>query len=168
MSTLQADSAVGRWVGFQILAGVGSGAGLQLGIISIQGVTTGEELSSGMAFMVFTQALFPAIVLSLCNLILVSSLKTQLQVHAANVNAAAVIKAGATDFRSVVDAEDLAGVIMAYANSVDRVFYLVAATTTVSGLFIWEMGWQDIRKKVTDAAPAESGGTNVGDERVSR
>lgn len=30
MSTLQADSAVGRWVGFQILAGVGSGAGLQL------------------------------------------------------------------------------------------------------------------------------------------
>ncbi|KAK6955838.1 hypothetical protein Daesc_003482 [Daldinia eschscholtzii] len=148
MSTLQAHSSVGRWVGFQILAGVGSGAGLQLG------VTTGEELSSGMAFMVFTQALFPAIALSLCNLVLVSSLKSQLPIHAPNAHAAAVIKAGATNFRSVVDAADLEGVITAYANSVGHVFYLVAALVTVSGVFIWGIGWQDFRKKGKNGATA--------------
>lgn len=139
------------------------------GIISIQGVTTGEELSSGMAFMVFTQALFPAIVLSLCNLVLVSSLKTQLPKNATNADAAAIIKAGATHFRSVVDPADLAGVIVAYASSVDRVFYLVAAMVAVSGLFIWGIGWQDLRK-VTGAAPLKRDVTRsvtaVSDERV--
>lgn len=191
MSTLQADSPVGRWVGFQILAGVGSGAGLQLvslslpsckmsqlpdnycmltvpnqGIISIQGVTIGEELSSGMAFMIFTQALFPAIVLSLCNLVLVSSLKTQLPIHAVEANATAVTQAGATDFRSVVDSADLAGVVVAYVDSVDSVFYLVAAMVAVSSLFIWGIGWQDLREKVTGAAPSERDAKNVSDERL--
>ncbi|KAI1406173.1 MFS general substrate transporter [Hypoxylon fuscum] len=166
ISTLQAESSVRRWVGFQILAGVGSGAGLQLGIISIQGVTTGEELSSAMAFMVFTQSLFPAIVLSLCNLVLVSSLKTQLSSHAPNADAVAVIKAGATSLRNVVEAVDIDGVITAYANSVDQVFYLVVAMVTISGLFIWGIGWQDIRKKVGDAISAESGAPIESNEKM--
>ncbi|KAK8086236.1 hypothetical protein PG994_001210 [Apiospora phragmitis] len=147
MSTLQADSSVGKWIGFQMLAGIGSGAGLQLGIISIQTVTTGEELSSGMAFMVFTQSLFPAIVLPLCSLLLVSSLKTLLPVYAPGADVAAVIQAGATNFRQVVGTADLQGVISAFAESLDRVFYLNAAMVVVSGLFIWGIGWYDIRKK---------------------
>ncbi|KAK8139993.1 major facilitator superfamily domain-containing protein [Apiospora sp. TS-2023a] len=151
MSTLQADSSVGKWVGFQILAGVGSGSALQLGLISIQSVTSGEELSSGMAFMVFTQSLFPAIVLSLCNVVLVSNLKTQLPLHAPGVDVATVIEAGATSFRNVVVAQDLGGVIAAFAESVDRVFYLNAAMVAVSGLFIWGIGWYDIRKTGTGA-----------------
>lgn len=105
-----------------------------------------------MAFMVFTQSLFPAIVLSMCNLVLVSSLRTQLSLHAPNVDAAAVIQAGATDFRSVVNAADLPGVIEAYANSVDYVFYLVAAMVAISSLFIWGIGWQDLRKKTSGMA----------------
>lgn len=128
---------------------------IKQGIISIQGVTTGEELSSSMAFMVFTQALFPAIILSLCNLVLVSSLKTQLPSHAPNADAAAVITAGATSFRDVVEAADIDGVIAAYANSIGYVFYLVAALVTVSGLFIWGIGWQDIRKKAGNSTSAE-------------
>ncbi|KAK7941492.1 major facilitator superfamily domain-containing protein [Apiospora aurea] len=155
MSMLQADSPVGRWAGFQILAGVGSGAALQQGLISMQSVTSGEELSSGMAFMVFTQSLFPAIVLPLCNVVLVSSLKTQLPIHAPGTNAAAAIEAGATGFRKVVDAKDLSGVVAAYARSVDRVFYLNTAMVVASGLFIWGIGWYDIRKKDGTGASAD-------------
>ncbi|KAI0115567.1 efflux pump [Nemania sp. FL0031] len=150
MSTLRAHSSVGRWVGFQLLAGIGTGAGLQLGLIAIQGVTTGEERSLGMAFMVFTQSLFPAIALSLCNLVLVASLKTEIPFDAPNANTTAIIQAGATNFRRTVDAADLDHVINAYATSVDRVFYLVVALATVSGLFIWGMGWQDLRKRAED------------------
>ena len=105
-----------------------------------------------MAFMVFTQSLFPAIVLSLCNLVLISSLKTQVPTHAPGADAAAVIKAGATSFREIVDPADLGGVVIAYSNSVDRVFYLVAALVTVSGIFIWGIGWQDLRKKVENVS----------------
>jgi len=105
-----------------------------------------------MAFMVFTQSLFPAIGLSLCNLVLISSLKTQVPIHAPGADTAAVIKAGATNFRETVDPADLDGVVVAYSNGVDRVFYLVAALVTVSGIFIWGIGWQDLRKKVENVS----------------
>lgn len=146
-SSLQPSSPVGWWIGFQILAGIGSGAGLQVAIIAIQAAVTGEELSSAMAFIVFTQSLGPAIVLVLCNLIFDESLKSQLPKHAPSVDAMAIMNAGATGFRKVVQPRDLAGVLVAYANSIDRVFYLVAAMASACGIALWGMGWQDIRNK---------------------
>ena len=72
--------------------------------------------------------------------------------HAPGADTAAVIKAGATSFRKIVKPTDLGGAVVAYSNSVDRVFYLVAALVTVSGIFIWGIGWQDLRKKVEDVS----------------
>lgn len=80
-----------------------------------------------------------------------SSLKTQLPLHTRGVSVAAIIKAGATGFRRVVDAPDLGGGVAAFAESVDRVFYLNTAMVVVSGLFIWGIGWYDIRKTGTGA-----------------
>jgi len=100
-----------------------------------------------MAFIVFAQSLGPAIVLALCNVILDTSLRSQLPEHAPNVNATAVIDVGVTGFRSIVRPVDLHGVLVAYANSIDRVFYLVAAMAVMSGVVLWGIGWQDIRKK---------------------
>ncbi|KAK0712206.1 efflux pump [Apiosordaria backusii] len=167
LSTLQPDSSVGMWVGYQIMTGIGSGAGLQLAILAIQGVTTGEELSSGMAFMVFTQSLAPAVILTLCNVILVENLKIQIPQQAPGVDPGAVIRAGATGFRGIVAAEHLPRVLVAYANSLDRVFYLVAACAAVSFVFLWGMGWQDLRKKNEGVgSSAGEGGTKVCDEKL--
>lgn len=69
-------------------------------------MSTGEELLSNMAFVVFTKSMFPAIVLSLCDLILISSLKTQVPIHAPGGDTTAV------------DSADLSGLIIAYSNSV--------------------------------------------------
>lgn len=102
------------------------------------------------SFVVFCQSLGAAIVLALCNVILDSSLKSQLPMHAPHTDATAVIAAGATGFRSIVGPDDLPGVLVAWANSVDRVFYLVAAVAASCGIVLWGMGWQDIRKKNTE------------------
>ncbi|KAI1074270.1 MFS general substrate transporter [Whalleya microplaca] len=166
LSILRPSSPAGEWVGFQLIAGIGSGAGLQLGIIAIQSVTTGEELSSGMAFMVFTQSLFPAVLLTLCNLILVENLKTQLPEHAPGVNPSTIVKAGATNFRSTVGSGDLPGVLDAYSNSMNRVFYLVAALAAVSSIFIWGMGWKDLRKRGEVAADRVKGVNPPGDKEA--
>ncbi|KAI1370090.1 major facilitator superfamily domain-containing protein [Hypoxylon crocopeplum] len=144
---LQPGSPTGYWVGFQILAGVGSGLGLQVAIIAIQAAVTAEELSSAMAFIVFTQSLGPAIVLSLCQLIFIESLKSQIPQHAPLADIAGIIQAGATRFRAVVGDGDLDGVLIAYANSIDRVFYLVSAMAAACIIVLWGMGWTDLRKK---------------------
>ncbi|OAL65998.1 hypothetical protein A7C99_3101 [Trichophyton rubrum] len=146
-SILRPGSPTEYWVGFQLLAGIGSGLSMQLAIITIQAAISGEKLATGMALVIFAQSLGPAIMLVLCNVIFLSSLGSQLYEHAPNANSAAIIKAGATGFRSIVQLEDLPGVLIAYANSIDRVFYLVAAVGAACALVLWGMGWHDLRKK---------------------
>ncbi|KAI0173481.1 MFS general substrate transporter [Hypoxylon sp. FL1284] len=146
-SILRPGSPTGQWIGFQILGGIGSGAGLQLAIIAIQAAVDGEELSSGTAFAIFSQNLGPAITLTLMNVIFSSSLQSQFRQQAPQVDAAAIIHAGSTGFRSIVSPEELPAVLDAYANSIDRVFYLVAALAAACGVALWGMGWHDLRKK---------------------
>jgi hypothetical protein len=63
----------------------------------------------------------------LYNATLDASLKSQLAQMAPNVNAHDIIYAGATSFRSLLQPQDLPAILKAYANSLDKVFYVVAA-----------------------------------------
>ncbi|KAI1150240.1 major facilitator superfamily domain-containing protein [Nemania diffusa] len=167
-SLLQPGSPTGWWVGFQILGGVGSGAGLQVAILATQMAVPSSQLSSAMAFIVFCQSLGPAIILAVCQLIFIHGLQTELPRHAPNVDAAEIIKAGATRFRELVAVQDLPGVLVGYANSIDHVFYLLAGLSAFSGLVLWGLGWQDIRKKQpapdTAAADGQQNGEKVSSE----
>lgn len=97
--------------------------------------------------MVFCQALGPAVALALYNVLFVASLKMELAQRAPDVDAQAIIDAGATGFRSLVEAGDLNAVLKAYATSIDHVFFLVAALAACCSIFVWGMGWHDVRKK---------------------
>ena len=118
--------------------------------MTVQATVGGEQLATGMALIIFAQSLGPAIVLVLCNVIFLSSLSSQLREKAPQVDSAAIIRAGATGFRKIIQADDLSGVLAAYANSVDRVFYLVTAVAAACALVLWGMGWIDLRKKHDD------------------
>ncbi|KAI1204467.1 MFS general substrate transporter [Annulohypoxylon truncatum] len=161
-SLLQPDTPDGQWIGFQILGGIGFGAGLQLPIIAIQAAMDGEELASSIAFVIFGQAFGPTITMTLYNIIFLETLKTQIPLHAPGVEPEAIIRAGVSGFRSFVSAEDLTGVTIAYANSIDRIFYLAAGLAAACGIFLWGMGWHDVRKKEGASKDAEGDGKGLG------
>jgi hypothetical protein len=100
-----------------------------------------------MALIIFAQSLGPAIVLVLCNVIFISSLTSQLHEKVSDADTEGIIRAGATGFRAILRPEELPPVLAAYANSVDSVFYLVAAVATACSIVLWGMGWIDLRKK---------------------
>jgi len=101
-----------------------------------------------MAFVIFAQSLGPAIVLTICNVIFDSSLRTELNERIPHADAAAIMRAGATGYRQILeDAGDLAAVEAAVADSVGRVFYLVASIAAACGVVLWGMGWTDLRKE---------------------
>ncbi len=58
-----------------------------------------------------------------------------------------VIAAGATGFRALVPAYRIPGVLEAYAQAVDRVFYLTTGAAICSFFFAWGMGWATVKKK---------------------
>lgn len=116
-------------------------------IIAVQHAVSPDELSSAMAFVVWCQYIGPTIFLTLYNTILVTSLRSELDRQAPNASIDGIIAAGATQFRNITSAQDLPVVLVAYSNSLDRVFYLVAAVSAGAWCAAWGMGWNDIRKK---------------------
>lgn len=92
-------------------------------IMAVQAALAGEELSSGIAFVMLTQALGPTITLTLFNVLFTTSLKSGINQNVPHADATAIINAGATAFRNIVDPAELAGVLRAYADSLNHVFY---------------------------------------------
>lgn len=45
--TLQVDSNAGKWIGYQILTGVGSGAGVQIPFVAVQVVLSAKDMPTG-------------------------------------------------------------------------------------------------------------------------
>lgn len=121
----------------------------------------GEELASSIAFVIFGQAFGPTIVMSLYNIIFIETLKRQISHLVPGVDPEAIVGAGVSGFRSFVSAENLAGVSIAYANSIDRIFYLAAGLAATCGMFLWGMGWHDVGKREGGSKDAEGNGKYI-------
>jgi MFS family permease len=147
ISTFTPSTPVGKWVGYQIILGVGRGAGFQTPIIAIQNALPPSEVSVGMSILMFIQTLSGAVFLTFADVIFSTGLKALIPKDAPNVNPSVVIAAGATGIRDAVASENLPGVLKAYSKSVDRVFYLSAALGVVCMVFAFGMGWKDVRRK---------------------
>jgi hypothetical protein len=103
-------------------------------------------MSAAMAIMSFSQTLGGAVFLAVAQAIFIQALPANLSRYAPAVDAETVIAAGATDFREVVYAQDLPGVLVAYSKSIDRVFYMNIALCVVHFFLSWGVGWKDVRK----------------------
>lgn len=47
LKTLQVDSSAGKWIGYQILAGIGAGGGVQIPFIAVQVVLSAKDMPTG-------------------------------------------------------------------------------------------------------------------------
>ncbi|WPG99119.1 Hypothetical protein R9X50_00193000 [Acrodontium crateriforme] len=156
LSTLNPTSSTGKWIGFQIIAGIGRGFGLQMPLVAVQNTIAPAQIPTAMALIMFSQTFFGALFLSFSDTIFTNSLRSLLHQDAPNVDAQAVIKAGAYGFRQIVKPELLSGVLNAYSGSIDRIFYLCASLATGCFFLAWGMGWVDIREKKQPTKPQES------------
>jgi len=116
-------------------------------MVAVQNTLLPVEIPVAMAMLQFCQTFGGALYLSFSSTIFTNSLRVLIPEYAPSVDANAVINAGANKFAKVVTENQLADVLMAYAKSVDRVFYLTAGTGVACFVFAWGMGWKDIRVK---------------------
>ena len=171
VSTFDPATSEGRWVGYQILLGAGSGSALQMvgfalcfqsglfsaasadrqfrpkPMIAVQNTLQPVQIPVAMALLMFSQTFGGALFLSFSDTIFTNSLKALIPTYAPSVNAMTVVNAGANGFRSLISGSNLVSVLVAYAKSVNRVFYLTASAGVCCFIFTWGMGWKDIRKK---------------------
>lgn len=146
-STFTPSTKMGTWIGYQIIMGAGRGMGFQIPLIAVQNNSAKKDVSIVNALVVFNQNLGGAVFLSLDQIIFSSSLRERLVRYAPGIDPQVVIAAGAVGIRQVVPAASLPGVLLAYSESVNRVFYFGTGISGGALLAVFGMRWMSIKKK---------------------
>lgn len=168
----------GKWIGYQIVFGVGRGAGMQVAstrrkkrvdghtdasqpIVAIQNAVAPAQIPISMAVFIFFQNFSTSVAAVISNVIFAQALTKSISQHAPSVSPQAALKAGsgATAVRNIVPAGhegELPGVLKAYTISLRNVFYLLSSLAVVATVASFALGWKDVRKKQPIAEKAQA------------
>ena len=160
LMTMNADTNTGKWIGYQILFGLGSGMGFQQPPIAVQTVLAFKDIPVGIAITLFFRNFGTALFITTGNNILDGELLQGLRALALpSVSPEGVLAAGATSFRSVVPSSDLFAVVNVYVQALQKTFQvgLIVSCIAVIGAVLVE--WKSVKgKKGPPAAkPLENG-----------
>ncbi|CAD0107304.1 unnamed protein product [Aureobasidium uvarum] len=145
--TLEVASPAAKWIGYQLLAGIGAGSAIQIPFIAVQVVLDEKDMPSGNAIAIFFNSLGGAISISIAQNIFANTLVKDIIRNAPGVNPAAVIAAGATHVRDVVSGAQLPGVLQAYSHAVTSAFVLPIATSGLAFVISLFVEWKSIKGK---------------------
>ncbi len=130
MTTFKPYTGHTKWIGHQVILGLGSGMSFQQPLLTAQVVLKDEDLSIGTAVVFLAQNLGSAICISIAQSIFTNQLTKGLE-KIPQVDSKIVQEAGATNLRTAVSAQDLPSVISAYNQALVGTFYLAAAIATL-------------------------------------
>lgn len=141
LSTLSPSSGQSMWIGYQILYGFGIGFGFQTSMLPPQNVLPRVDVPLGLALMFFMQQLGGSVFLSVSQNIFSSRLVHDLS-GVAGLDAQTIVNTGATNFHSIVPADELPTVLSAYNDALTRVFILAASLSAIMLLGALAVEWK--------------------------
>ena len=150
--TLKPDSGPEKWIGYQLLAGLGAGAGIQIPFISSQVVLSPKDMPTGNALTIFFNTLGGAISVSVAQNIFSNTLVQELTANVPLMDPRIVIMAGATHVQEVTPPQFLADVLLSYNTAIMRAFVLAIAVGGLSFLASLGMEWKSVKGKKLDLA----------------
>ncbi|KAH7124240.1 major facilitator superfamily domain-containing protein [Dactylonectria macrodidyma] len=120
--SLDIGTGAGKWIGYQILAGVGYGISFQVPIIIGQAKSANSDLSSVTAIILFFQTVGGAFSVAASQSAFVNTMLGALPSVAPNINPAQVIATGATQIRQVFPVEEVTNILVAYMRGIHASF----------------------------------------------
>ncbi|KAJ5382714.1 Major facilitator superfamily domain general substrate transporter [Penicillium concentricum] len=147
MSMFNVDTSKAAWIGYQIIAGVGVGAGMQQSMIAVQVVLDLADIPTGTAIIVFAQTLGGALFVSIGNNAFRNKLVEYLARDMPNLDPAVILNTGATGFHSVVDNADLPEVLLAYNDALTQTFLVGASVASISIVGAVGVEWKSVKGK---------------------
>ncbi|OAG41652.1 hypothetical protein AYO21_04116 [Fonsecaea monophora] len=152
--TLGIGSSTGTWVGYQVLGGIGWGLAFQVPVMTAQGFSSAEDLSSTTAIVLFFQTTGGALFVSTGQSAFVNTLTRQIRRTHPSLPPGLVITTGASDLRRVFDPEVLPGVVAAYMSGL-KVAWAVAIAAAGTALVVGVLGtWERVHSRDGDSGSA--------------
>ncbi|KAM0151564.1 hypothetical protein ACHAPG_008151 [Botrytis cinerea] len=146
ISTFRTDTTTAEWIGYEILTSTGFGIAIQQGFTAVQTVLPLEKIPIGTAAVVASQSFGGAVFVSVGNTILQNQLKASYDSgQLPGVNIQAVLDAGATGFRSVVDADQLPALLEVYNGALHKVFIAAIPVTGLAFVSSLFLEWKSVK-----------------------
>ncbi|KAI9744244.1 MAG: hypothetical protein M1818_002396 [Claussenomyces sp. TS43310] len=154
LTLLEPHSGKGKWIGFQIIFGLGLGTGMQQPGMAAQTVLKFSDIPIGTSMMFFMQFFGGAIFASVAQNIFTNRLIALLAADVPGIDARVVVNAGATDLRSVAPPEYLDAILNAYNGAIVDALYVSVAMScaTIVGALMMEMKSVKEGKKAVPAS----------------
>lgn len=153
LSTFEVDTSSAKWIGYQLIFGVGAGFGMQQTLIVIQSALPADDVPIGTALIMFSQTLGGALFISVGQNIFTGQLIKSLAAIP-EVDSALILSAGVTELRKIVSTELLGNVLVAYNEALVRTFYVAVATTALSIAGSGVIEWKSMKGKQIQMAAA--------------
>ena len=140
-----------KWIGYQVLFGVGLGFGAQQPLNVVQTILERPDIATGSALVVFVRFLGFAVFLPVAQNIFLNSLVSKLT-NLPGISPSAVTGGGATELRGLASGDDLNTLLSDYNAAIVNVFYMVVATcaVTVFGSILVE--WRSLKARAEEQA----------------
>lgn len=145
-TTFQVHTERGKWIGYQIIIGIGAGVGFQQCINCLQTVLPLKDIPIGIAVITFAQSLSGALFISIAQNVFQNRLVSNIATHAPDVDPEAVVKAGAAHLSHSFSDEVLPSVLYAYNIAVTQTFYVSVATAALSLVGAGLVQWRSMKR----------------------
>jgi hypothetical protein len=152
LTTLKVDSPSSHWIGYQMMAGLGIGFGMQQSNLAVQTCLPNRDVPIGISIIFFFQMFGGALFLSVAQNTFVSKFLQALG-SVPGVRPDLIINTGATALRGHVPAAALPAVLEAYNHSLVKGPFLIS--TIVGSLsIIGALGteWRSVKEKQNQQA----------------
>ncbi|OQD81935.1 hypothetical protein PENANT_c024G01541 [Penicillium antarcticum] len=154
ITTWDVHTGSGKWIGYQIVAGVGFGLTLQQPNIAAQAVLPKSDAPIGLSILTFLQFLGGTVFVTVSQTLLESKLVEGLD-GKVGLDASTIAKGGATSLRHQVPQDKLDFVLKIYSDSLTSVWYLGMALACL--VFVASLGfeWKSVKKTKEQNSPNE-------------
>ncbi|EXJ90759.1 hypothetical protein A1O1_03863 [Capronia coronata CBS 617.96] len=162
ISTFSTTTAHPKWIGYQVVWGIGLGLGIQQPSVAAQTVLAREDVPIGASMMFFAQTLGGSIFVSVANNIFDNKLAQGLK-SIPGIDPDVVGNVGATDLRSVVPEQYLHSVLVVYNEALRNAFYVGVAVSAATVIGSLAMEWKNLRKIAAEQEAAAKAAALQGD-----
>ncbi|KNB18484.1 hypothetical protein FOXG_15900 [Fusarium oxysporum f. sp. lycopersici 4287] len=143
--TLDVGTGSGKWIGYQVLAGVAWGAGIQVPMIATQGTSKELDLAPKTAILLFFQTVGGAFLIAAAQTSFLHTMLKEMREMAPQVSQSQLVQTGATEIRQVFDENVIPFVIRTYMEGLKVAFALVIAATGVAFTVSLGTGWSRLK-----------------------
>ncbi|TGO21238.1 hypothetical protein BPAE_0231g00040 [Botrytis paeoniae] len=154
LTTFKPDTNHAAWIGYQCLAGIGIGFGMQQPLIACQTVLDISQVPTGTSVIIFVQTLGGALFVSIGQNVFTNKLAQNLAHYVPDLDSAVVLSTGATSIQKDIAPEYLAGVTISYNNALTQSFLVAAVMAALTIIGSLAIEWKSVKGKKIEMAAA--------------